>query len=36
VLAKGGSDDPMALFRRFAGADPVIHPLLQKRGLTAA
>ena len=36
VLAKGGSDDPMTLFRRFAGAEPAIAPLLQKRGLTTA
>jgi peptidyl-dipeptidase Dcp len=36
VLAKGGSEDPMTLYRHFAGADPVIQPLLQKRGLTTA
>ena len=33
ILAKGGSEDPMVLYRRFRGADPSIEPLLRKRGL---
>ncbi len=33
ILGKGGSEDPMVLYRRFRGADPSIEPLLKKRGL---
>ncbi|MBN2184195.1 MAG: M3 family metallopeptidase [Candidatus Krumholzibacteriota bacterium] len=33
ILGKGGSEDPMVLYRRFRGADPSIEPLLRKRGL---
>jgi len=33
VLAKGGSDDPMVLYKRFRGAEPDITPLLVRRGL---
>jgi peptidyl-dipeptidase Dcp len=33
VLERGGSDDPMDMYRRFRGADPSIEPLLKKRGL---
>ncbi|WP_144300620.1 M3 family metallopeptidase [Stackebrandtia nassauensis] len=36
LLAKGGSVDPMAAFRDFAGRDPRIEPLLTRRGLDAA
>ncbi len=35
LLSKGGSVDAMELFRDFAGHDPQIGPLLEKRGLTA-
>ncbi len=33
VLEKGGTEDPMVLYKRFRGADPSIEPLLRKRGL---
>ena len=33
ILASGGSDDSMELFRRFRGQDPSIEPLLERRGL---
>ena len=34
LLSRGGSEDAMKLFRDFAGHDPRIEPLLEKRGLT--
>ena len=34
LLSKGGSVDAMQLFRDFAGHEPQIEPLLEKRGLT--
>jgi peptidyl-dipeptidase Dcp len=36
LLSQGGSVDALQLFRNFAGHDPKIEPLLEKRGLTAA
>lgn len=33
VLEKGGTDDPMTLYRAFRGADPSLEPLLKNRGL---
>ncbi len=33
ILEKGGSDEPMALYRRFRGADPDSGALLRGRGL---
>ena len=33
IISRGGSDDPMTLYRNFRGADPSIEPLLTKRGL---
>lgn len=33
IISRGGSDDPMALYRNFRGADPSIEPLLAKRGM---
>ncbi len=36
LLSQGGSTDALQLFRNFAGHDPKIEPLLEKRGLTAA
>jgi len=33
VLAKGGTEDPMKLYKQFRGAEPSIDPLLIKRGL---
>jgi peptidyl-dipeptidase Dcp len=34
LLSRGGSADAMELFRNFRGRDPVIEPLLERRGLT--
>lgn len=36
LLSQGGSTDALQLFRNFAGHDPKIEPLLEKRGLTTA
>jgi peptidyl-dipeptidase Dcp len=33
ILARGNSEPPMELYRRFRGADPKIEPLLKRRGL---
>jgi len=33
IISRGGSDDPMTLYKNFRGADPSIEPLLAKRGL---
>ena len=33
ILEKGGSEDPMILYVRFRGRDPVVEPLLKKTGL---
>ncbi|MDT8319585.1 MAG: M3 family metallopeptidase [Xanthomonadales bacterium] len=35
VLSQGGSKDAMQLFRDFAGKEPDIQPLLERRGLLA-
>jgi peptidyl-dipeptidase Dcp len=35
LLSRGGSEDAMTLFREFAGGDPRIEPLLEKRGLAS-
>ena len=34
LLSRGGSEDAMQLFRDFAGSEPEIEPLLERRGLT--
>jgi len=34
LLAKGGSADSMDVYRAFRGRDPLIEPLLKRRGLT--
>jgi peptidyl-dipeptidase Dcp len=34
LLSRGATDDAMNLFRNFRGRDPVIEPLLERRGLT--
>src|SRR5690606_25427567 len=36
LLSRGGSVDAMTLYRGFAGREPAIEPLLEKRGLSAA
>ena len=33
ILERGGTDDAMAMYKRFRGAEPSIEPLLRKRGL---
>ncbi|MFT7221024.1 MAG: peptidyl-dipeptidase Dcp, partial [Candidatus Azotimanducaceae bacterium] len=33
ILEKGGSDDPMKLYRQFRGREPEVAPLLESRGL---
>lgn len=33
ILAKGGSDDPMKLYRQFRGQEPSTTPLLKRKGL---
>jgi peptidyl-dipeptidase Dcp len=33
ILATGGTEDPMILYRRFRGKDPSVQPLLESRGL---
>jgi len=33
ILARGNSEPPMELYRRFRGGDPAIEPLLKRRGL---
>jgi peptidyl-dipeptidase Dcp len=33
ILAAGGSEDPMVLYKKFRGAEPKIDGLLKKRGL---
>jgi peptidyl-dipeptidase Dcp len=35
LLSRGGSVDAMHLFRDFAGREPGIQPLLEKRGLSS-
>jgi peptidyl-dipeptidase Dcp len=35
VLEKGGTEEPMDLYKKFRGAEPSIEPLLKKRGLDA-
>jgi len=35
VLSRGGSVDPMTLYRDFRGRDPSVRPLLVRRGLAA-
>lgn len=33
VLERGGTEEPMTLYKRFRGAEPDIKPLLRRRGL---
>ena len=35
ILSKGGSDDPIELYKRFRGREAKIEPLLKQRGLMA-
>jgi peptidyl-dipeptidase Dcp len=36
ILARGGSEEPDELYRRFRGSDPTITPLLERKGLLPA
>ncbi len=36
ILTPGGSEHPMELFRRFAGHEPSVSPLLEKMGIPSA
>ncbi len=33
ILEKGGTEDPMVLYKKFRGQEPSVEPLLRKRGL---
>ena len=33
ILSRGGSEDPMVLYKRFRGREPKVEPILKKRGL---
>jgi peptidyl-dipeptidase Dcp len=33
ILERGGTEDPMVLYKRFRGAEPKVEALLKKRGL---
>jgi peptidyl-dipeptidase Dcp len=33
ILARGGTEDAMTLYRNFRGKDPSIEPLLRRKGL---
>lgn len=33
VLARGGTEDPMELYKKFRGSEPQIEPLLKRKGL---
>jgi len=33
ILERGGTEDPMVLYKRFRGAEPDITPLIKRRGL---
>jgi peptidyl-dipeptidase Dcp len=35
ILARGGTEDPMVLYKRFRGREPSIKPLLKRSGLTS-
>ncbi|MDQ2987879.1 MAG: M3 family metallopeptidase, partial [Pseudomonadota bacterium] len=35
LLSRGGTMDAMDMFHNFRGRDPIIKPLLERRGLTA-
>jgi len=33
VLERGGTEEPMVLYKRFRGREPSVEPLLERRGL---
>jgi oligopeptidase A len=36
ILARGDSEDPMVLYRRFMGREPTLEALLERDGLIAS
>ena len=34
ILSRGGTEDPMVLYKRFRGREPSIDPLLKRSGLS--
>ena len=36
ILTRGGTDDPMKLYKQFRGSAPSIQPLLERRGLAGS
>ncbi len=36
ILTRGGTDDPMKLYKQFRGSEPSIQPLLERRGLAGS
>jgi peptidyl-dipeptidase Dcp len=32
ILEKGGTEDPMTLYKRFRGREPKVEPLLKRKG----
>ncbi len=36
ILARGDSEDPMVLYRRFMGREPTLEALLERDGLVAS
>ena len=34
ILSKGGTEDPMVLYKKFRGREPSIEPLLKRDGLS--
>ncbi len=33
VLSRGGTDDPMTLYRNFRGKEPDVEPMMRRKGL---
>ena len=33
ILERGGTEEPMVLYKKFRGSEPSVQPLLRKRGL---
>ena len=33
ILERGGTEEPMELYKKFRGAEPQVEPLLRRRGL---
>jgi peptidyl-dipeptidase Dcp len=33
ILSRGGTDDPMVLYKKFRGKEPDVKPMLRRKGL---